>query len=99
MVLLYYVGNITSVVAGVLVCAYMQHFEDFQAMVIIALIDYFSMGKVKPMIFMQNVIGYCGFVPEEFTSQDTFLLSFMLDQSSIEVLFPCHFRHAKQEIL
>jgi hypothetical protein len=48
-------------------------------MVIIAFIDYFSMGKVKPMIFMQNVIGYCGFFPEEFASQDTLLLSFMLN--------------------
>ncbi len=36
------------------------------------------------------MIGYCRFIPDDFTSQDVILLFFMLDKSGIKILFPGH---------
>jgi hypothetical protein len=67
-----------------------QHLQGFEAVVIIAPVDYFCRTEVEQVVFIDDVVCDSGFVADVFASDCPGLLPWVLFQSFIPVLFPSH---------
>ncbi len=58
------VRDIAPKITRVLVWTDVQHFEGFEAIVVVTPVDYFSRFEVEQMVFAHDVIGDSGFVAD-----------------------------------